>query len=356
MTGERFMRRALLHAARSQGATSPNPMVGAVVVSRDGVVVGQGRHERAGEPHAEVHALEEAGDRARGATLYVTLEPCCHTGRTGPCTRRIIDAGVARVVAAVIDPNPAVAGRGVAELRAHGVEVEVGVCAAEATRLNRGFFAVHQQGRPMVVVKAATSLDGRIAARPGVRTTLSSPPAFRRTHLLRASLDALAVGVGTVRVDDPWLTVRECYRGRPLTRVIFDRRLETPPEAKVFSTLADGPVIILTSGRAVAEAPDRAAALARAGATVEAVDGGLGDALGRLVARDVSSVLVEGGARLHAALWDAALVDRVHLVVAPTFLGAEGLALAGGRARLTPVAATLVGPDTWLEADVHWTD
>ncbi|MFP5378906.1 MAG: bifunctional diaminohydroxyphosphoribosylaminopyrimidine deaminase/5-amino-6-(5-phosphoribosylamino)uracil reductase RibD, partial [Vicinamibacteria bacterium] len=133
------MRRALLHAARSQGATSPNPMVGAVVVSPDGVVVGQGRQERAGEPHAEVNALEEAGARARGATLYVTLEPCCHTGRTGPCTRRIIEAGIARVVAAVIDPNPAVAGRGIAELRAHGVEVEVGLCAADATRLNRGF-------------------------------------------------------------------------------------------------------------------------------------------------------------------------------------------------------------------------
>jgi diaminohydroxyphosphoribosylaminopyrimidine deaminase / 5-amino-6-(5-phosphoribosylamino)uracil reductase len=359
VTDRRFMRRALVHAARCEGATTPNPMVGAVVVTADGVVVGQGRHERAGEPHAEVHALNEAGARARGATLYVTLEPCCHTGRTGPCTTRIIEAGIARVVAAVTDPNPAVCGAGFAELRRHGIVVSVGECRAEAERLNRGFFAVHQEGRPMVVLKAAVSLDGRIARRPGERTPLSSPAALRRTHVLRASLDALAVGAETLLVDDPLLTVRECYRSRPLLRVVFDRRLRTPPEARVFSTLESGPVIILTSYEAKEAHGDRVRALEALGATVEGGDGRLAGALATLRAREVSSMLVEGGARLHAALWDAGVVDRLHLVTTPRMLGPEGVPVFGGvadwRARVVPVATSVVGADTWMEADVHWT-
>jgi diaminohydroxyphosphoribosylaminopyrimidine deaminase/5-amino-6-(5-phosphoribosylamino)uracil reductase len=335
-------------------------MVGAVVVTAEGVVVGQGRHERAGEPHAEVHALAEAGDRSRGATLYVTLEPCCHTGRTGPCTTRIIEAGITRVVAPILDPNPAVNGAGFAALRAHGVAVSIGECAAEAARLNRGFFAVHEQGRPMVVLKAATSLDGRIAERPGVRTAVSSPTALRRTHLLRAGLDALAVGANTLIVDDPWLTVRECHRARPLVRVVFDGRLRTPPAARVFSTLGSGPVIIMTSQASVEAHPDRVRSLASAGAVVDAGDGDLASALRRLTAREVASILVEGGARLHRALWQAGLVDRVHLVTAPRLIGAHGVALWGDvpetRGRLVPVAVSLVGADAWLEADVHWTD
>ncbi|MDP1569543.1 MAG: bifunctional diaminohydroxyphosphoribosylaminopyrimidine deaminase/5-amino-6-(5-phosphoribosylamino)uracil reductase RibD [Vicinamibacterales bacterium] len=359
MTDRRYMRRALVHAARSEGATSPNPMVGAVVVTPEGVVVGQGRHERAGEPHAEVHALADAGTRARGATLYVTLEPCCHTGRTGPCTERIIEAGITRVVAAVTDPNPAVRGAGFEVLRRHGIVVEVGECAAEATRLNRGFFEVHEHGRPMVVVKAAVSLDGKIARRAGERTTLSSSAAFRRTHLLRASLDALAVGVGTLLVDDPLLTVRECYRERPLLRAVFDRQLQTPPAARVFSTLPSGRVIILTSFQAVAAYPERVQALEAAGAVVEATGGTLAEALSALRVHEVSSVLVEGGARVHAALWEAGLVDRVHLVTAPVMLGEAGVPLFGGAAgwpaRLVPVTASIVGRDTWMEADVHWT-
>lgn len=358
MTDRRFMRRALTHAARSEGATSPNPMVGAVVVTPEGVVVGQGRHERAGEPHAEVHALDAAGVLARGATLFVTLEPCCHTGRTGPCTTRIVEAGVARVVAAVTDPNPAVCGAGFAELRRHGITVDVGECAEDAERLNRGFFAVHRQSRPMVVLKAAVSLDGRIARRAGERTTLSSKAALRRTHVLRASVDALAVGAGTLLVDDPWLNVRECYRERPLLRVIFDRRLRTPPSARVFSTLSSGPVIIMTSLEATAAQPGRTSALEAAGAIIEAGDGSVTTALAALRTREVSSMLVEGGAVLHAALWQAGVVDRVHLITAPRALGLEGVPLfggaTGGTARVTPVAASLVGADTWVEADVHW--
>src|SRR6266513_1800357 len=169
-----FMQRALFHAARGAGRTSPNPMVGAVVVSPEGVVLGQGFHERAGEPHAEVRALEAAGDRARGAALYCTLEPCCHQGRTGPCVAQIVDAGVARLVASIQDPNPLVHGRGFAFLREHGVDVEFGVGAAESTSLNQPYFTMMREGRPFVILKAATSLDGRIAEKPGIRTQLSS--------------------------------------------------------------------------------------------------------------------------------------------------------------------------------------
>src|SRR5690242_3452428 len=163
VTDTDFMRRALFHAGRAEGVTTPNPMVGAVIVSPDGVVVGQGRHPRAGEPHAEVFALQDAGDRARGATMYVNLEPCCHTGRTGPCTKRIIAAGISRVVTAMTDPNPLVSGKGIEELRAHGIDVQVGLLNEEAQRLNRAFTIVQTQGRPMVIAKAAMSTDRRIA-------------------------------------------------------------------------------------------------------------------------------------------------------------------------------------------------
>src|SRR3954466_15270257 len=242
-----YMERALFHAARGAGRTSPNPLVGAVVVSDEGVVLGQGFHQRAGEPHAEVHALEAAGSRARGATLFSTLEPCCHHGRTGPCVRRIVEAGIARVVAAVEDPNPAVHGRGFEYLRAHGVAVEVGLGADQSIALNRPFFMLMREGRPFVVLKAATSLDGRIAAAPGRRTFLTSEPANRHAHRVRAEIDAIGVGSGTILADDPDLTARGAYRERPLTRVVFDRRLRTPPGARGPSTAGAGPVIIVTT-------------------------------------------------------------------------------------------------------------
>src|SRR6188768_244576 len=243
----RWMRRALEHARRGLGRTTPNPVVGACVVSGDGVVLGQGAHERAGEPHAEVHALDEAGDAARGATLYCTLEPCVHLGRTGPCTDRIIAAGIQRVVAAMEDPFPQVRGRGFAALRARGIDVEVGLCADEAARLNQPFLTTVREGRPFVIAKAATSLDGHIAAGPGCRTPLTSAAALRHAQYQRACVDAIAVGSETILVDDPLLTVREVFRERPLVRVVFDRRLRVSPEARLLSTLRNGPVIILTS-------------------------------------------------------------------------------------------------------------
>lgn len=351
------MRRALFHAARAAGGTVPNPVVGAVVVSPDGVVVGHGYHERAGLAHAEVVALDAAGARARGATMYVTLEPCCHVGRTGPCTRRVIDAGIRRVVAATLDPDARVAGRGVEELRAAGIDVQVGLGDAEARRLNAGYFLAQEHGRPLVVVKAAVSRDGAIAERRDGPTAITGAAAARRTQRLRASVDAIAVGVGTVCADDPRLSARDVVRARPLTRVVFDRQLRTPPTARLFTAPPAGPVIILTSAGAMASAPRAVAALTQAGAElvpVESLDAGLS----ALVARSVHTLLVEGGARIHRALWEAGRVDRVHLVVAPRRLGAGAVPVFDGLpvpwARFARLQATPCGDDVWMEADVHW--
>jgi len=352
-----YMERALFHAERGRGRTSPNPLVGAVVVSPDGVIVGQGHHQRAGEPHAEVHALMEAGERARGATLYCTLEPCCHEGRTGPCATRIVDAGVQRVVASVEDPNPLVRGRGFAFLREHGVSVDVGLEAARSAALNDAFFTLMLEQRPFVVLKAATSLDGRIAAAPGQRTALTSSAANRHAHRVRAQVDAIGVGVGTILVDDPELTARGVYRERPLARVIFDRRLRTPPDARVLSTLDAGPVIIVTTSAAADRAELREPLEAR-GAEIEVTDNGaLDQALRRLGQREIGSLLLEGGAELHAAAWDAGLVDAVWLYVTPHVLGAEGVALLPGRtfsvADLRDRRVEPLGPDVMIEGHVH---
>jgi diaminohydroxyphosphoribosylaminopyrimidine deaminase/5-amino-6-(5-phosphoribosylamino)uracil reductase len=322
------------------------------------VVVGQGAHERAGQPHAEVHALDEAGEAARGATLYCTLEPCVHLGRTGPCTDRIIAAGISRVVAAMEDPFPQVSGRGFAALRAHGIQVDVGVCADEAARLNQPFLTTVREGRPFVILKAATSLDGRIAAGPGQRTAITSAAALRHAQYQRATVDAVGVGSGTVLVDDPLLTTRDVFRERPLVRVIFDRRLRVPPTARVLTTLAAGPVIILTSAPAMTESPARVDALERAGATVVVIPAAdIGVALRELAARDIQNLLVEGGATLHAALWDAGAVDYVQMYVAPAWIGADGVVMMAGRdfttATLFDRHVDLLGPDVLIEGYVH---
>lgn len=353
------MRRAIEHARRGLGRTTPNPIVGACIVSDEGVVVGQGAHERAGEPHAEVNALEEAGAAARGATLYCTLEPCVHTGRTGPCTERIIAAGIRRVVAAMEDPYPLVGGRGLAALRAHGIDVECGVGHAEAVRLNQPFLTVMRTGRPFVVLKAATSLDGRIAAAPGRRTPLTSPASLTHAHYTRARVDALAVGSETILVDDPLLTAREVYRERPLTRVVFDRRLRTPATARVLSTLSAGPVIILTAADA-ATSP-RAYALRAAGASVVPVPApGIATALSVLPARDVQSLVLEGGAQVQRAAWDAGVVSYVQLYVAPLWIGAPGVPLLEGctfsPAALAERRVEQLGPDVLIEGYVHRPD
>jgi diaminohydroxyphosphoribosylaminopyrimidine deaminase / 5-amino-6-(5-phosphoribosylamino)uracil reductase len=332
------MRRAIEHARRGLGRTTPNPIVGACVVTDDGVVLGQGAHECAGGPHAEVNALDEAGDEARGATLYCTLEPCSHTGKTGPCTERIIAAGIRRVVAAMGDPFPQVNGRGFAKLRAlamlraHGIVVDVGVEHDAAIRLNQPFLTAVRKGRPFVIVKAATSLDGRIAAARGQRTPLTSAAALRHAQYMRAQVDAIGVGSETILVDDPLLTAREVYRERPLTRVVFDRRRRVPPTARIFSTLSSGPIMVVTSTE-------------------------LAEALEDLGAQGVQSLVLEGGATLHAAAWDAGLVDYVQLYVAPVWLGNEGVPLLEGRnfssASLIERRVEQLGPDVLIEGYVH---
>ena len=351
-----MMRRALFHAARAQGVTTPNPVVGAVLVAPDGVIVGQGHHERAGGPHAEVVALEAAGARASGATMYVTLEPCCHVGRTGPCTQRILDAGVTRVVVATLDPFPRVSGRGVEVLRAAGVAVDVGVEGPAARRLNAGFLSAHERHRPFVIVKAAASADGRIALAPGVRTAISGPEAHRRTQRLRAAVDAIAVGSGTVLADDPHLSVRDVVRQRPWYRVVFDRRLRTPLDAALLATPSEGQVIMVAPADAVASRAGHVADLTARGAIVLEAET-LEAACRRLVPLGIQTLLVEGGAALHRSFWEADLVDRVHLVAAPDAIGDAGIPVFGGVgvpwAQLTGVRSTPCGRDVWIEGDVH---
>lgn len=357
MTDADYMERALLHAVRGRGRTSPNPVVGAVVVS-EGIVVGTGHHERAGEAHAEVRALDAAGSRARGATLYSTLEPCCHTGRTGPCTERIIQAGIRRVVAAVRDPNPRVAGGGFTALRARHIEVVDGVLRDEATRVNQPFFTWVRQGRPLVTMKIALSGDGRVAARTGTRTSITAAAANRHVHRDRAETDAIGVGAGTVLSDDPLLTARGAWRERPLTRVVFDRSLRISSAARLFSTLTAGPVIVCTLANAIDGGA--AAALTRAGAQLEAIRGDfLPEALRRLGDRGVTSLILEGGPALHASLWRARLVDRVQLYIGPRALGADGVPWLDGAtfriSALSRVTTRWLGGDLLIEGDVHGT-
>ena len=356
-----FMNRALDLAERGRGTTSPNPMVGAVLVREDGTIVGQGYHERAGGPHAEVRAIDEAGELARGAALYCTLEPCSHVGRTGPCVERVAAAGIARVVAATGDPDPRVSGRGFEFLRQKGIDVSVGTARARALRLNRAYFTFKTKHRPFVVMKAATSLDNRVAAMAGERTPISAAESLRHAHAVRAEIDAIAVGSGTVLADDPLLTAREVHRSRPLARVLFDRRLRIPPSARVFSTLDAGPVIIVTTPASIEKNRDRAASLEGAGAQLEPISNGdLAEAFRRLGERQMTSLVLEGGVALQAAAWKADLVDAVHLYVAPMTLGDEALSWLDADtvsiAALFDRRVTPLGPDVFMEGYVHGID
>lgn len=367
MTGDphaadaRWMGQALWIAERGLGRTTPNPSVGALVIAAGEVAVGHGSTEPAGGRHAEIVALDTAGTRAFGSTLYCTLEPCAHTGRTGPCVDRIIAAGVRRVVAAVEDPHPRVRGGGFLRLREAGVEVLVGVGRREAVRLNLPFFTVHLEGRPMVMVKAATSLDGRVASAPGRRTPLTSAPALRVAQFTRARMDAVAVGSETLLVDDPRLDVRDLYRERPLLRAVFDRRLRTPPSARLLSTCDAGPVVILTSEAAARQSPAAVAALTRAGATVlTEPEPTVARFLRRLLAFDVQSVLLDGGPALHASAFREGVVDMVQAWVAPAWLGETGVPGADNLLRALPALfearVEMHGPDALIEGYVHRLD
>ena len=328
----RWMRRALRLAER--GFATPNPLVGCVIV-RDGRLVGEGYHVAAGRPHAEAEALAAAGADARGATAYVTLEPCAHFGRTPPCSQALIRAGVARVVAAVQDPDPRVSGRGLAELREAGVAVEAGLLGEEAERLNAAYFHFQRTGGPHVTLKVAMSLDGKIATHTGESAWITGERARRHVHRIRGQAGAVLVGVGTVLADDPDLSCRLPGTPRQPLRVVADSALRTPPESRLARTARRSPVAVATLPDA---SPQRARALEEQGVEIlriPADDSGkvsLDGLLAALGARGVASVLVEGGGTIHAAILERRLVHRLLWFIAPRIIG--------GRDAPTPVEGT----------------
>lgn len=322
-----WMRRCLELARRGEGRTSPNPMVGSAIVSPEGILLAEGYHRRAGAPHAEAEALEAAGAKARGATLYVNLEPCRHTSqrRTTPCVPKIEAAGVARVVYGIPDPVGAHGG-GAALLAERGIDVCGGVLANECAELNRAFVTWARHGRPYVTLKAAITLDGRIATRAGASQWITGESARRHAHGLRDRVDAVAVGAGTVAADDPRLTVRMA-EGRDPARIVVDARLDTPPDARVLPAQSESPARAVIAAGASAPA-EREARLRAAGAEVWRLPERAGRVdLGALAARlgreEMTRVLVEGGAELHAGLVGAGVADEVLLYLAPIAFGGD---------------------------------
>lgn len=355
----RYMRQALALAERGWGQTAPNPMVGAVVVA-GGEVVGEGFHARYGEAHAEVNALRAAGERARGATMYVTLEPCAHFGKTPPCVDAVIAAGIVRVVIAMRDPSPVARG-GVERLRERGIDVTLDVERDAALELNAPFFNAHVSDRPWGTLKLAVSADGMIADASGKPRWITGPESRREVHRLRANADAIAVGIGTALTDNPSLTVRDVDppRVQP-TRVVFDRHLRLPLDSTLVQTARAVPTIVVTDP--AAESTQRARLTDAGVAVVNAST--LSEALIRLREREIRSLFVEGGAQLAGALLADGLVDRLTIFRAPTQLGPSGLpafafAPAGFEAALADrrvVARRRFGDDemtTYALTEVH---
>jgi diaminohydroxyphosphoribosylaminopyrimidine deaminase/5-amino-6-(5-phosphoribosylamino)uracil reductase len=351
-----FMRRALDLAARGLGETNPNPAVGCVIV-RDGRVVGEGYHRRAGEPHAEAAALRRAGRRARGATAYLNLEPCAHQGRTGPCAPLLVEAGIRRVVAAMRDPNPLVLGRGLRRLRRAGVKVETGLLEPEARLLNEPFAVSVRARRPFVLLKAALTIDGRIATAAGESKWITSAAQRRAARALRRRYDGVAVGIGTVLADDPLLLPSPRVH-RPFHRIVFDSRLRLPLTSRLVRTARSAPVWVLTRGG------DRRkrARLERLGVVVIEVPGRgrvpAAAALRELYARGLRSVMIEGGSELLGSFVAEGLFDRLALFRAPLLVGGRrALPAFGGpdRARLADAPRLRAGPplagaETWYPA------
>jgi diaminohydroxyphosphoribosylaminopyrimidine deaminase/5-amino-6-(5-phosphoribosylamino)uracil reductase len=333
MSDEDYMRRALRLAARAQGLTSPNPMVGAVVV-RGGRVVGEGYHHRAGLPHAETLGILAAGRAARGAVLYVTLEPCCpFPKRTPPCTDAILESGVRRVVVAMRDPNPRVHGRGIRILRDAGLAVDVGILEAGARQLNEGYASWVTTGKPFVTLKMASTLDGKIATASGESQWITGPHARALTHRLRARADAVLVGLGTVVADDPELTVRAGPVRRTPHRIVLDERLRMPLSARVLRRRDGSAVYVATTDRASATRRRRFEATGAIVLVTKTRDGvvDLDDLMRQLGQRGVTSVLIEGGAAVNASALRSGLVGKVIVMIAPKLLGGhDALGSVGG--------------------------
>jgi diaminohydroxyphosphoribosylaminopyrimidine deaminase/5-amino-6-(5-phosphoribosylamino)uracil reductase len=323
-----MMGRALELAERGRGHVEPNPLVGAVV-ARDGRLVGEGWHERYGGPHAEVNALVAAGESATAATLYVTLEPCCHHGKTPPCTDAVLRAGIRRVVAAMEDPFPPVAGRGATLLRERGMTVEIGLGEKEARRLNAPYLKLLAASRPYVHAKWAMTLDGKISTRTGDSRWISGEASRRLVHALRGRMDAVVVGIGTVLADDPLLTARPPGPRTP-TRIVFDSHARLPPTCQLAQTAREVPVAVVTAGGHEA---NRLAALQARGCEVIRLPGSdrpeVPALLAELGRRRMTNILVEGGSAVLGSFLDARAIDEVHVFIAPR--------LAGGAAAKTPV-------------------
>lgn len=358
---ERYMRMALNLAKKATGWTSPNPLVGAVIV-KDGRIVGKGYHRKAGGPHAEIHALNEAGHLAQGATLYVNLEPCCHHGRTPPCTERIIAAGISRVVAAVEDPNPLVAGKGVKALKEAGIRVDLNVLRDEAMALNGIFIKYITTGRPFVTLKAAMTMDGKIATWAGDSKWITGEAARAYVHRLRLRHDAVMVGIGTVLKDNPHLTcrLRNGKIKQPI-RIVVDSKARTPPDANVIKGPTEPRTIVAVTRAAP---PDRIDRLSRAGAQVLVLEDdrgrvdmvSLAEELGR---QGITSVLLEGGGELNASAIAAGVVDKVMVFIAPkiaggsmapTYVEGPGVELIKDAIALTSPKIRRFGEDIMLEA------
>jgi diaminohydroxyphosphoribosylaminopyrimidine deaminase/5-amino-6-(5-phosphoribosylamino)uracil reductase len=358
------MRRALELAARANHLTSPNPMVGAIVLDRSGEFAGEGFHTRAGEPHAERLAIDRAGARARGGTLYVTLEPCSHQGRTPPCADAVVAAGVSRVVVAMEDPDPRVAGKGISVMTEARITVEVGLEGNEARRLNRFYVKQRTTGLPWVTARFGASLDGKIATATGESRWITSEAARLESHRLRQEHDAILVGAGTVIADDPELTNRLPEAVRQPLRVVLDSTLRIPPAAKVLSGLETSPTLVVTTAQAKQEA---LADLRRTGAEVLVVDAAgpeqrvdLKQLLQLLGDRGILSVLVEGGAEVNGDLFDNHLVDGVVAFLAPLVIGGRDAPSAvGGKGaqrlaeafRLTSLEVARIGDDLMISGE-----
>lgn len=337
-----YMARALELAERGRGLVEPNPMVGCVIVAADGTIVGEGYHTRYGADHAEVKALRRAGKSATGATLYVTLEPCCHHGKTPPCTQAIIAAGVQRVVAAMRDPFPKVAGGGFAALHEAGVAVEVGLLEAEARWLNAPYLKRVTTGKPWVIAKWAMTLDGKLATAAGNSRWISGAAARRIVHELRSRVDAIVVGRGTAAADDPLLTARPAGK-RVATRIVLDSAASLASDSQLVRTAAEAPVMVVVTEQA---SPADRQRLTQHGCEVVAVAGATPSArlemlLHELGQRGATNLLVEGGSTLLGALFDARLVDEVHVFIAPKVVGGAGAPSPVGGCGIQNMAAAL---------------
>ena len=360
---DHFMQKALELARMGLGRTAPNPPVGAVVV-RDGKIVGEGFHPTAGEPHAEIFALRKAGALARGAELYVTLEPCCHSGRTGPCTEAIIGAGVARVHVGIVDPNPLVAGKGITRLQNAGVEVFEGLHEPECRRLIAPFAKHMQSGLPYLVYKAAMTLDGQTAAASGDSTWISCEKSRQLVHILRNQVDGIVVGSGTVNADNPKLTTRLQVPGRDPVRIVLDGSLSTSPQADIYSQSSDAGSILVTATDHASEKlhPYLAAGVEVARVKRHTAGLDLKEAMVELGRKNLQYLLLEGGSKLAAAMLQAELVDRMMVFVAPKLIGGEGRGLFSGAGvdvisnayRLKQLETRQVDCDILVEGDVHY--